>query len=82
MRRANMQATRTSTQVRITDHLSYLIILIPVLGDNRSIYNKADAETRYEESEASKEAKKRNPPEVAAEAKYQQMNPEKPVCQT
>lgn len=81
-----MQATRTSTQVRITSHHSYLVsrqvMLIAVLGDNRSIYNKADAETRYEESEASKEAKKRNPPEVAAEAKYQQMNPEKPVCQT
>ncbi|RMJ22193.1 hypothetical protein PHISP_06945 [Aspergillus sp. HF37] len=47
--------------------------------DSRSIYNKADAETRYEESDLSKEANKRNPPETRAEAKFSQMDPTKPA---
>jgi hypothetical protein len=55
-------------------------MLIRVPEDNRSIYNKADAETRYEESDLSKEANKRNPPETRAEAKFSQMDPTKPVC--
>lgn len=73
-----MQATTTSTQVRINNPNSTSLCHADssAIGDNRSLHNKADAEARYQESEASNQPKKA----ISNEAKLHQMDPTKPVC--
>ena len=81
-----MRVTRTLIQVCLPPTSCSFIPTVCMLtlptttGDNRSLFNKADAEKRYEESPASTEANKRNAPEVREEAKLTQMDPTKPVC--